>query len=116
MASERGDLGVEDEAAAGVRPPSHHEHAHPLGQFAQDRAEVLVELEAFGQLGEADRGLLVVGQRVAARRAEVRNDLVLVAAMPASHRPRVLPTASGRGLYVDVSCRLARTTASSTNR
>ena len=76
---------VEDEPAPGVGAPAHDEHAHALGQLGQRLAELLVELEALGELGEAERGLVLVGQRAAARRAEVGAGLVLVAAPAASH-------------------------------
>ena len=85
VAAERGDLAVEHEAAAGVGPAPHHEHAHALGQLGQGLAELLVELQALGELGEAQGGFVLVGQRAPARGAEVRPGLVLVAALAASH-------------------------------
>ena len=85
VATQRGDLAVEHEPAAGVGAPADDQHAHALGQLGQGRAELLVELEPFGDLGEGQGRLVVVGQRAATRRAEVGSRLVLVAALAASH-------------------------------
>ncbi len=85
MTPESGEIGVEDEAAARIGPPPHDEHAHPLGQLRQRLADVFVELEALGQLAQAERGLLLTRERLPARRAEVGTDLVLMAAPAASH-------------------------------
>ena len=95
MATEGGDVGVEHESAAGVRAAADDEHAHALGQFGERFAEVFVELEAVRQLGEAEGGLVVAGQRLPARRAEVGADLVLVAAPAASHAREGTPAGSG---------------------
>ena len=97
VAPEGGDLAVEHEAAAGVGPAPHDQHAHALGQLGQRRAELLVELQALGELGEAQGGFVLVGQRATARGAEVGPGLVLVAAPAASHARRRYPGRPDRG-------------------
>ena len=57
----------------------------PSGQLGQGGAELLVELQALGELGEAQRRFVLVGQGATARGAEVGAGLVLVAALAASH-------------------------------
>ena len=93
-------VAVEHEAAAGVGAPAHDQHPHALGQLGQGRAELLVELQALGELGEAQRRFVLVGQRAAARGAEVRPGLVLVAALAASHGRR-LPRRPGEARSPD---------------
>src|SRR5439155_22616224 len=85
VTAERGDLVVEHEPAPGVGTATDDEHAHPVGELGQRDAELLVELEVLGEVGEAQRGLLLTGQRLPARGAEVRACLVVVAAPAASH-------------------------------
>ena len=61
MTAECRDLAVEHEAAAGVGTAPHDQHAHAPGQLGQGRAELLVELQALGELGEAQGGFVLVG-------------------------------------------------------
>ena len=104
----------------------------PSGSSASAVAEVLVELQALGELGEAQRRFVLVGQRPAARRAEVGAGLVLVAAPAASHADEATPSTAtiaasrdgrprgrARGSHVNSTSRVERkpsTTAAATIR
>src|SRR6266511_1157838 len=78
----------------GIRAPPNHEHAHALGKLGQRTAELLVELLALFERGEAGGGVVrsaAPRERCPARGAEVRAGLVRVTAAPAGHRAHATP-------------------------
>src|SRR5262249_51765636 len=99
------DFLVEHVPAAGVGTPPYDEHAHALGQLGERLAQILVELEPFGELLEVECGLLLTGERLPTRGTEVRSCLVLVAASAASHPERVLRSPWPRRESLDMEAR-----------
>jgi hypothetical protein len=86
VAADLRDVGVEEELAAGVRPPLHDQDAAPALELLGSDVDLGVELGLHVGGHERDGGVRPrLGERSPARRAEVGAFGVLVAAVRAEH-------------------------------